>query len=212
MSDRAIDEGRIASDAGLRVSSGGEGAMNAGKSYSGDIGFDENDFLALSESKGELTRNEANISRQMHGIAHHTVNTGARQMVNDAYMNPNEASMMMEQEAYQPPQQMDGWSVVKQSAQLQSGKRIAVFVVEDSLTGMTTGKKYRLAEVAEKVARVVNATNNPSDSRIGMIDQAYDTHVKLMREKAAARKDGNGKRVAMIESKLQEVNTRLGIA
>lgn len=175
-------------------------------------GLDMNDFLDLEIADGGKGAQEAiSLKRRMGAIAEHTVDRGARQVVNDAYMNPNEASMMMEQEAYQP-QHQDGWQVQKTRATLKSGKAIAVFVVEDALSGMTTGKKYRLAEVAEKVARVINATGNPSDPRIGMIDKAYDNHVSLMRERAEASKAGNRKRVAMIESKLQEVNTRLGIA
>lgn len=105
----------------------------------------------------------------------------------------------------------DGWSVVQKTATLNTGKVIPVFVVEDGLSGMSTGKKYRLAEVAEKVARVLNATNNMDDARIKMIDQTYDQHVKLMRERAEARKTGNTKALALIESKLAGVNARLGL-
>lgn len=176
-------------------------------------GLDMNDFLDLEIADGgQGARQAVEMKRKLGAVAGHMVQAGAQQVVNDAYMNPNEASMIMEQEAYQPQMQASGWQVKKTAATLKSGKQIPVFVVEDSLSGMTTGKKYRLAEVAEKVARVVNATNNPSDPRINMINETYDQHVKLMQERGKANREGNRKRVSMIESKLQEVNTRLGIA
>jgi len=105
----------------------------------------------------------------------------------------------------------DGWSVVQRTATLTTGKVVPVFMVEDGLSGMSTGKKYRLAEVAEKVARVLNATNNMDDARIRMIDQTYDQHVKLMRERAEAKRTGNTKALALIESRLADVNARLGL-
>lgn len=241
MNDRPIDEGRTATDTGFQVNTIEDGIMNDGRSYSGSMGsgphdvlareseanrkavearrliieseMDMNDLLAPDiASGGDAAREALEIKRRMGTIANHMVNTGAQQVINDAYMNPNEASMMMEQEAYQPAPQNNGWQVVKKTATLKSGKQIPVFMVEDSLSGMNTGKKYRLHEVAEKVSRVINATGNPSDARVTMINNAYEQHVKLMREKADARKNGNTNRVRMIESKLQEVNTRLGIA
>lgn len=217
--DAPMNEGRSFSGGGY----GGPGDVQARESEANRAvvqtrrlieatgGLDMNDFLDLEIADGGRGAHEAmSLKRRMGIIAEHTVDRGARQVVNDAYMNPNEASMM-EQESYQP-QYQDGWQVQKTRATLKSGKAIAVFVVEDALSGMTTGKKYRLAEVAERVARVINATGDPSDPRIGMIDKAYDNHVSLMRERAEASKAGNRKKVAMIESKLQEVNTRLGIA
>lgn len=232
---------RDASGAGLQARPMNESAMNDGRSYAGGAGsgpgdvqareseanravvqtrrmiestggLDMNDFLDLEIADGgQGARDAMQMKRRLGVVAEHMVNHGAQQMVHDAYMNPNEASMLMEQEAYQPQMQASGWQVVKTAATLKSGKQIPVFVVEDTLTGMTTGKKYRLSTVAEKVARVVNATNNPSDARITMINEAYDQHVKLMQERGKANREGNSRKVQMIESKLQEVNTRLGI-
>lgn len=231
---------RDASSAGLQVSQHQDGVMNEGRSYSGggagpgDVMARESEAnrMAVEARRAVLAEGELDMSdllaadlnsrdanerehartelRKLQQVTNHIVDTGARQVVQDAYMNPNEASMMMEQEAYRAPS-MDGWTVVKKSAQLKSGKSIPVFIVEDALSGMTTGKKYRIGSVAEKVARVLNATNNPSDPRVRMIDEAYDCHVSLMRELAQAKKNGNRNKVSLVESKLQEVNTRLGI-
>lgn len=154
-------------------------------------------------------------ARKLMQLQHNTqrlVDNGARQIINDSYMgNMNEASMLFDQEIYSPTPQDSGWSVVKKTATLASGKSVPVFMVEDALTGMTTGKRYRLSEVADKVSKVLNATNNPNDTRIKILNDAYDRHVQLMQEKAQAKKAGNAQKVSIIEAQLQEVNTRLGL-
>lgn len=175
-------------------------------------GLSMDDLLDLSVSDGGTGAQSAmQMKRKMSAVAGHMVDSGARGVVQSAYMDPNEASMLMEQEAYSPQQSAEGWQVRKTAATLKSGKQIPVFVVEDSVSGMTTGKKYRLSQVAEKVARVINTTGNPNDSRIRMLNETYDKHVQLMRERADAKKSGNRKRVQMVESKLEEINAKLGI-
>ena len=176
-------------------------------------GLDMSDLLAVDLSSSDANAREtARSLMRMEQVAGHMVERGAQQVVNNAYMDThNEASQMMESGAYNPQPSNDGWSVSKKYATLNSGKKIAVFVVEDALSGMTTGKRYRLAPVAEKIARVLNATNNPDDARIKMIESAYTRHVQLMRDRAAAKKSGNTQRVSVIEGKLQEVNARLGL-
>ena len=174
-------------------------------------GLDWNDLFELSSNDGNEGRSNAAAIRKMVGVTNHAINQGAQRMVHDAYMNPNEATMMMEEEVYQPMQQ-EGWRVVKQAATLRSGKQIPVYVVEDSLSGMTTGKRYRVSVVAEKIARVLNATNNPDDNRVKMIENAYDQHVKYMQELSAAKKNRDASRVKIVEAKLSKVNASLGIS
>lgn len=232
---------RDASGAGFQVRQHDNGVMNEGRSYSGG-GSGPGDVLAreqaasrkavetrrVIESMGELDINDlinpdlgqqnesGQNARMIHRLTQHMVQTGARQIINDAYMNPNEATMFVEQAAYQPQMSNDGWVVRKTSAKLTSGKVIPVFVVEDSLSGMTTGKRYRLSQVAEKIAKVLNVTQNPDDARIKMIETAYDKHVELMKlignAKTALREGrGDKRRLQQLENELQEVNARLGL-
>lgn len=165
--------------------------------------------LASSDANA---RENARTMMRAEQMANRMINNGAQQVVHNAYMNPNEATQLMEQEAYIPAQSNDGWQVKKKFAKLKSGKQIPVFMVEDALTGMTTGKKYRISTVAEKIALVLNATQNMQDSRIIMIENSYEQHVELMRTLNAAKKSGNAQKVSIIESKLQLVNSRLGLS
>lgn len=112
----------------------------------------------------------------------------------------------------------DTWVVVRKNAKLANSNRsIPVFVVEDSLSGMTTGKKYRLEVIAERIARVINTTGNPDDPRVQMIDQNYDRHVKLMQAIGAHKKSlREGKsmdrnKLSRLETELQQVNAKLGL-
>jgi len=151
-------------------------------------------------------------SNAANSMANHMVSQGAQQVVHNAYMNPNEASDLMESEAYNPMQNNSGWQVTKKYARLKNGKQLPVFIVEDSLTGMNTGKKYRISSIAEKISAVLNATQNMDDPRIQMIDKSYDQHIRLMRSLNEAKRNGNRKKVSLIESKLQIVNTKLGLS
>lgn len=218
--DAPMNEGRSFSGGGYgapgdvqaRESEANRAAIQTRRKIQETGGLSMDDLLDLGMGDGGAEAQSArDMKRRMAAVAGHMVNHGAQQVVQNAYMDPNEASMLMEQEAYAPSPADAGWQVSKKAATLKSGKQIPVFVVEDALTGMTTGKKYRLSSVAEKVAAVVNATGNPDDARIRMINEAYDQHVQLMQEKARAKKSGNSNKVSMIESKLEAVNARLGI-
>lgn len=232
---------RDATGAGFQANQITDGVMNQGRSYSGAASGPA-DVLAreqaasratvesrrVIESMGELDINDlfapdlgqqneyGQTARALSRMTQHMVQTGARRIINDAYMDPNEATMLVEQEAYRPQQVDSGWRVKKSQATLQSGKKIPVFMVEDSLSGMTTGKRYRLSQVAEKIVKVINATGNPNDARIKMIETAYDRHVELMRSIAGAKTalaEGRGdkRRLQQMQSELEEVNARLGL-
>ena len=109
------------------------------------------------------------------------------------------------------------WEVVENVATLNNGKRIKVWTVEDAITQFNTGKNYRFRSVAEKVAAVVNATNNVDDSRIRMIDEAHDKYVNLKKQVSQAKKminEGRGdrKKLSRLQGELGRIGARLGIA
>lgn len=231
---------RDVSETGLQARNINDGVMNEGRKFDGGIGVAPDDVRARDSQANRQTvqlsraiedmggldmddlcapsirgsdpvaAQEARQYMRMQQAVGHVVQQGAATMINDAYMNPNSNTMMMEQSAYQPVAQ-DGWGVVKKSATLKNGKRVPIFVVEDSISGMTTGKRYRIISVAEKVAKVITATQNPDDPRVAMIDRLYDRHVKLMQEKTQATRSGDASRVSICEAKLSEVNAKLGL-
>jgi hypothetical protein len=182
-----------------------EGEMSMADLLAPDL--NSGDAVARDTAQSMMRREKAAAQ-----FTNHVVNQGAQRVVQDAYMNPTEASMLMEQEAYSPMQSDSGWRVKKQPQRLKNGKQIAVFIVEDALTGMNTGQKYRISAVAEKIAAVLSATQNLNDPRIQMIETSYKQHVDLMRSLAEAKRTGNQQKVSIIESKLQSVNAKLGLA
>lgn len=233
-------EGGLAEQAGFKVSTGATGDMNGGRSYGGVVGnapgdvqakeFEANrvvrearaaivetggmtmdELLELGMSDGgQVAQDAAIVRRQMGAMSGMQPQMGA----------PYGQQSLMEQQPQSfynqtPPQYNqsmgDGWRVVQNQARLKSGKSITVYMVEDALTGMNTGTKYRLPQVAEKIARVLNVTQNVDDPRVQMVESTYKEHVALMRELRNAKKAGNPNRVSMIESKLQSVNTKLGL-
>lgn len=181
-------------------------------------GLDLNDMIALGMNDDGDDRKNALALKRIAEVTNHAVQAGARRVVQDAYMDPNDASLLMEQSAYQPRKADQGWSVTRYEATLQNGKRVPVFMVEDSLSGMTTGKRYRLHEVAQKVANVVNATGNPDDPRIAMINSTYEQYMEVRKSLGSASKalregDTSKKgRVKVLEAKLSEISTKLGIS
>jgi len=233
---------RRADLAGYQTRSMGDGPINDGRSYSAGAASGPADVLSRESQEnrkviatrrkiieaGELdmsdlfgvdlqtndmeARENALALMKMQKVASHMINNGARQVVNNAYMNPNEASSLMEQEAYQPKQTQSGWRVAKINRKLKSGKQIPVFMAEDSLTGMRVSKQYRLVAIAEKVVAVMNATQNPDDTRIKMLEGAYEQHVYLMRSLYSAKQQNDTKKIQITEARLQEINSRLGIA
>jgi len=233
---------RDAAAAGLTMKQMDDGDMNGGRSFSGGAVGGPGDVQAREFAanrqvvearkhiidEGEMslddlvapdlaspdatTRENARSVMKANQFASHLIGQGAQQVVHNAYMNPNEASNLMEAEAHTPIQHNDGWQVKKVFAKLKSGKQLPVFIVEDTLTGMNTGKKYRIAVIAEKISAVLNATQNMDDPRINMIDAAYDQHVTLMRSLNEAKRSGNAQKAAIIETKLQVVNGKLGLS
>jgi len=200
---REFDANRHAIEARQKILA--EGEMSLYDLSSPDL--NSNDAIARDNAR-TILRSEQAAGR----IANHMVEQGAQRVVQNAYMNPNEMSNLMESDAYTPMQQNDGWHVTKVSARLRNGNQIPVFIVEDTLSGMNTGKKYRIAAIAEKVSNVLNATQNMDDPRIKMINQSYDQHVQLMRSLKEAKRVGNSQKVSIIESKLQVVNDKLGLS
>lgn len=122
-----------------------------------------------------------------------------------------QSQLFVTESQFTAAQRGEAWEVRTMNAKTRSGKVVPVYVVEDTVSGMTTGTKYRVMEVAQKVARIVNATGNPSDIRIGMLNEAHDEHIKLKNKLAEARRGSDVNAVKLLENKLQTVNMKIGL-
>ena len=78
-------------------------------------------------------------------------------------------------------------------------------------------KPFRMQEPAHRISSMLNSNGgNGEDVRIRRIFEAYDTHVRLMKEyRGLKRQRGTGANVAVqlteTRDKLEEVNYMLGI-
>lgn len=103
----------------------------------------------------------------------------------------------------------DGWIVEEKTKFTNSGRQSSTFYVVDAVSGMTTGRGYLMEEVAEKIARVLNHSNDPNDSRVTMIDECYSRFVALAKKKLQCQK--MGKNTQSLDNAISEVKTQLGL-
>lgn len=73
------------------------------------------------------------------------------------------------------------WIVQEGVAQLQSGKKVRVWmIVSETNNGFEYKKPFRIEEAASRVANILNQTGNPNDPRIMKISESHDKYVKLL--------------------------------
>lgn len=129
----------------------------------------------------------------------------------------NEAAQLAESMAGQPMESNWDWKAVKSAATLRDGKKVPVWMVENTSTGMQINKPFRIQAPAERIVSLLNVTGNANDPRVRGIQEDYDQYVVLMKQlrkckqlyESGNQKAGqNGRRVA---AKLREVKQRLGI-
>ena len=130
----------------------------------------------------------------------------------------NEAAQMAESMAGRPQAEPAwDWKAVKSMATLRGGKKVPVWMVENTITGMQINKPFRIQAPAERIVSVLNVTGNANDPRVRQITEDYDEYVSLSKQLRKAKQlhesgnpDGRktGERVVM---KLRGVKQRLGI-
>ncbi len=175
------------------------------------------------QNTGHVRRKNPNLTiddlTAVGGGLHDAVNGVGVDLFQDGYMgSDNEAAQLVESMAGRP--QADptwDWQAVKSMATLRGGKKVPVWMVENSTTGMQINKPFRIQAPAERIVSVLNVTGNANDPRVRQITEDYDEYVSLTKQLRKAKQlhesgDRNagqtGKRVIM---KLRGVKQRLGI-
>lgn len=130
----------------------------------------------------------------------------------------NEAALMAESMGGQSMAEPSwDWKAVKSMATLRGGKKVPVWMVENSSTGMQINKPFRIQAPAERIVSLLNVTGNVNDPRVRQIHEDYDQYVELsrrLRECKRLYESGNKKAAQsgqQISAKLRGVKQRLGI-
>jgi len=153
------------------------------------------------------------------GGLHDAVSNVGMDLFHEGYAGgDNEAAQLAESMAGQPMSEPTwDWKAVKSAATLGSGKRVPVWMVENTSTGMQINKPFRIQAPAERIVSLLNVTGNANDPRVRQIQEDYDQYVVLMKQlrkckqlyESGNQKAGqNGRQVA---AKLREVKQRLGL-
>lgn len=137
--------------------------------------------LSMNDLMEGLTQNDlAAIADGMQDMAHQA----AVDLVHQGYRGEsNEASQLSESMAGQPQAQDGTWKTEKAMARLKgSGKTVPVWQVVDESSGMKLPTPFRIQAPAERIATILNTNNGAvNDPRIRNINEAYNTHVNLMK-------------------------------
>jgi hypothetical protein len=109
------------------------------------------------------------------------------------------------------------WKAVKSAATLRDGKKVPVWMVENTSTGMQINKPFRIQGPAERIVSLLNVTGNANDPRVRQIQEDYDQYVSLTKDLRKCKQlyeSGNkkaGQHGQQVAGKLREVKQRLGL-
>ena len=131
----------------------------------------------------------------------------------------NEAAQLAESMAGQPMNTEPNWDwkAVKSAATLGSGKKVPVWMVENTSTGMQINKPFRIQGPAERIVSLLNVTGNANDPRVRQVQEDYDQYVTLTKQLRKCKQlyeSGNkkaGQNGQLVASKLRGVKQRLGL-
>jgi len=119
----------------------------------------------------------------------------------------------------QPAQSTGTWGLSKMGAKLKGTEKVVpVWKVIDEETKMELPTPYRIQAPAERIVAILNTNNGAvKDPRIVRINEAYKTHLHLMKNIRSCQKlinEGQVEykgRVAELREELEAVNVILGI-
>lgn len=184
---------------------------------------DEAPQHAPQQNTGHVRRkNTALTMDDLAGIGgglHDAVSNVGMDLFHEGYAGgDNEAAQLAESMAGQPMSEPTwDWKAVKSVATLRGGKKVPVWMVENTSTGMQINKPFRIQGPAERIVSLLNVTGNANDPRVRQIQEDYDQYVLLTKQlrkckqlyESGNKKAGqNGQQVA---AKLRGVKQRLGI-
>lgn len=176
----------------------------AGGISMGDLmeGLDTKDLAAIAAGAEDMAQ----------GVAVDMVQRGYRG-------DGDEASLLAESMGRQPAQSAGTWGLSKMGAKLKgTDKVVPVWKVVDEETKMELPTPYRIQAPAERIVAILNTNNGAvKDPRIVRINEAYKTHLHLMKNIRSCQKlinegqvEYKGK-VAELREELEAVNVILGI-
>lgn len=153
------------------------------------------------------------------GGLHDAVSNVGMDLFHEGYAgSDNEAAQLAESMAGQPMNEPTwDWKAVKSMATLRDGKKVPVWMVENTSTGMQINKPFRIQGPAERIVSLLNVTGNANDPRVRQIQEDYDQYVTLTKQLRKCKQlyeSGNkkaGQNGQQIAAKLRGVKQRLGI-
>lgn len=131
----------------------------------------------------------------------------------------DEASLLAESMGRQPAQSTGAWGLNKMGAKLKgTDKVVPIWKVVDETTKMELPTPYRIQAPAERIVTILNTNNGAiNDPRVARINEAYKTHLHLMKNIRSCQKrvnEGQAEykdKVMELREELEVVNVILGI-
>ncbi len=153
------------------------------------------------------------------GGLHDAVSNVGMDLFHEGYAGgDNEAAQLAESMAGQSMAEPTwDWKAVKSLATLRGGKKVPVWMVENTSTGMQINKPFRIQGPAERIVSLLNVTGNANDPRVRQIQEDYDQYVSLTKDLRKCKQlyeSGNkkaGHHGQQVAAKLRGVKQRLGL-
>lgn len=110
----------------------------------------------------------------------------------------------------------ENWKVKRYIGETRSGNEVAVWRVENVLTGSKIDMLFRLEGVASRVAMYLNESGDNNDPRAVSLVNTYQRRDKLLKEARALEKDASGKpmkseRLRQIRAEINQLDYKLGV-
>lgn len=111
----------------------------------------------------------------------------------------------------------DDWTVKKYLGETRGGDTVPIWKVTNKKTGTAIDKLFRIEQVADQIAMILNKTGNMNDPRAVSLINAYEKRDKLLKEARALEKSmTDGKpmktdRLRAIRSEINQLDYRLGL-
>lgn len=114
------------------------------------------------------------------------------------------------------PRRTVDWVVKNFVGETRGGAQVPVWKVINPKNGFSHQTLFRIEEVANKIAAILNETGNANDPRVVSIVNAYTKRDKLLKEARVLEKESAGKpikseRLRQLKAEIATIDYRLGI-
>lgn len=108
------------------------------------------------------------------------------------------------------------WTIKKYLGETRGGDTIPVWKVQNKKAGSSLDKLFRIEGVANRIAMILNESNDLNDHRVVGLIALYDKRDKLLKESRQLEKSADGKpmkteRLRAIRAEINQLDYRLGI-